>query len=109
MRVIYLASPYSHLSASIREERFEAAQKAAADMLINGEHVISPICHWHPIAKRFGFLGDAAYWAKYDKELQLRCDRLVVLMLNGWRDSVGVKAELELAERIRQPIEYRAI
>ncbi len=49
--MIYLASPYSHPDAVVREYRFRAACQAAASVMRSGQHVFSPIAHSHAIAE----------------------------------------------------------
>jgi hypothetical protein len=41
--VIYLVSPYSHPDPLVREERFQAACEATADLIRSGAIVYSPI------------------------------------------------------------------
>ncbi|MCP4786572.1 MAG: DUF1937 family protein [Fuerstiella sp.] len=48
--MIYLASPYSHSDANIREKRFRDVCRTAARLMRNGDVVFSPIAHGHPIA-----------------------------------------------------------
>ena len=66
-RVIYLASPYTHSDASVRESRFDAACKATAELVRSGQVVFSPIAHGHPLV-RFGLPIDWDYWARFDHE-----------------------------------------
>ena len=95
--MIYLASPYSHLDPDIREQRFHAACCAAAKLLRVGHVVISPVVHSHPLAAQ-GLPPDWRFWERCDQTLLERCDRLVVLMLDGWHESEGVRAETALAK-----------
>ena len=34
------------------------------------------------------------------------CDEVVVLMLEGWRKSAGVQAEIRFAAELKKPIRY---
>lgn len=103
--MIYLASPYSHPSKWTRERRFRSACRQAAAMMRRGALVFSPIAHSHPVAE-FGLPRDWSFWEKYDREMISKCERMVVLMLDGWRDSVGVRAEIEIAKAARKPVSY---
>ena len=103
--VIYLASPYNHDDPNVQELRYWEACRAAAQMMRAGWLVFSPIAHSHPIA-RFGLPGDFAFWETLDKAWIDRCDELVVLTISGWRDSVGVTAEIEYARQRGLPIRY---
>ena len=107
-KTIYLASPYSHDDASVREERFECACIAAAGLMQRGHIVFSPVAHSHAVAK---FLPhklwlDHDFWMKQDMEILLNCTELVVLMIEGWEDSKGVKREIEEALAHNIPVTY---
>jgi len=106
--MIYLASPYSHPNLAIKEARFLATCCAAADLMRRGELVFSPIAHSHPIATCGGIPGSWEYWRKFDEVLINACSELRVLMLPGWSDSVGVAAEVAIAERLGKPVKYMA-
>ena len=103
--MIYLASPYSHPDAVVREQRFRAACGAAACLMRSGRHVFSPIVHSHGIAEH-GVPTDWSYWEAFDSRMLTTCNELVAVMLNGWRESTGVQAEIDLAHKIRIPIYY---
>jgi hypothetical protein len=47
----YLACPYSHQDSWRRIARFRAANKAAAELLLAGVNVYSPISHSHPLTE----------------------------------------------------------
>lgn len=105
--MIYLASPYSHPDPAVREERYRAACRAAAALLLAGQPVFSPIAHSHPLMD-YGLPADWAFWQRYDRELLARCDEVVLLLLAGWRESVGVRDELRIARELGKPVQYLA-
>ena len=105
--MIYLASPYSHPDPNVREQRYQAACRATAELLRSGEPAFSPIVHSHVLV-RFGLPGDWEFWQRSDRALLCRCQRLVVLTLDGWRESRGVQAEIDLAIELDLPIGYLA-
>lgn len=95
----YLACPYTHPLPAIMESRFETCTRAAAWLIQEQEwNVFSPITHSHPMATIGGCRADWNSWAQIDREY-LECSRrLVVLCLPGWSTSVGVTAEIRIAE-----------
>jgi len=97
--MIYLASPYTHPDPVVREERFRAVCRLAADIMRCGIHVFSPIAHSHPIAKH-GLPLDWEFWREYNFEFLRRCSALWVLMLDGWQESEGVQAEIKRAREL---------
>ena len=106
MTLVYLATPYSHPPASVRERRFLEVNRVAAGMMREGVHVFSPISHTHPIALAGELRWDWGYWKAYDQAMLRACGKLVVLMQDGWQESLGVQAEIALAAEIGVPVEY---
>jgi nucleoside 2-deoxyribosyltransferase len=93
MRVIYLASPYSHADERIKESRHKQVCLAAARLIAQGAVVFSPVAYSHPIASYSEAPGDWVTWEKQCLALLDRCDLMLVLMLDGWRESTGIRAE----------------
>ena len=65
-----------------------------------GLYVFSPISHSHPIALAGGLPLDWQYWEGYDREILKHCGALVVLAVDGWQQSAGVKGEVKIAEEL---------
>ena len=104
--MIYLASPYSHPDPKVREARWREACRTAAFLMKGGQFVFSPIAHTHPIAE-FGLPGGWEFWERFDREMLSACDELQVLMLDGWRESKGVSAEIRIAQELGLAVSYR--
>ena len=102
--LIYLASPYTGGDPT---KLFYAVQDETVRMLAAGKTVFCPIVYsasgFDSLAQR---LGGGFDWYEFDLRILCRCDRLVVLMLDGWRESKGVALEIAEAERLGMPIEY---
>jgi len=94
---IYLASPYTSPDPKLRLRRYKAVCKAAAYLMERGIVVVAPIAHGHGIALHGDLPFDAKYWAEPSRRLLLVSKALVVLMLPGWRASLGVQQEILLA------------
>jgi len=103
--MIYLASPYSDPDANIREQRFRAACRAAARLLRAGHAVFCPVAHSHCIAAH-GLPAGWSFWERIDREHLERCGEIVVLLLDGWLMSEGVRAEMRLAVELGKPIRF---
>jgi hypothetical protein len=107
-KLIYLGCPYSHPNPHVKTQRFEAVTKVASKMMAKGEFVFSPISHTHPIAMVGNLPGGWEFWKAYD-EIYLRMSRkMIVLMLDGWQESVGLTAEIELSKKLGIEVEYMA-
>jgi hypothetical protein len=103
--MIYLASPYTDADPAVRQWRFESACRAAAALTCQGKTVFSPIAHSHAICA-FGVPLDWQFWARHDRRYLEVCDEVVVLTLDGWQESVGVRAEIAIAQKLGKPISY---
>lgn len=104
--MIYLASPYSHSDPAIRRRRFKATCRAAARLLRAGLDVFSPIVHSHPIAACGLDAMDQEFWKRVDRPFLAWCDMVMVLTLDGWRQSQGVNAEIAQARAAGKPVSF---
>ena len=103
----YVASPYSHPDKSVREARYVAACKAAAELMLRGKRVFSPIAHSHPIEQHgMTEVKDGTFWLSQDFPLLVGASELVVLMLSGWQESKGVQEEIRFCTLVGKPITY---
>ncbi len=108
MSYTYLASPYTHQDPAIRILRFRAACAVAAGLMADGEVVFCPIAHSHPIDIEFQAPQSGEFWKVQDAPFLAGCSKMKVLMIPGWRESVGVTAEIKYAVDHGIPVEYIA-
>lgn len=102
----YLGSPYSSKLGYIMHERYEAVTAFAAKLVNQGYIVFAPITQSHNISLAGKINTSWAFWKKFDETILDRCDGLIVLMLDGWQNSVGLTAEIEYAIVNSIPIYY---
>ena len=97
MAVYFLACPYSHPDQSIVESRFDDCTLAATKISLAGFPVYSQITISHPmnlsLAKNMP--GKKIDWAPLDKEFMDKCDEIIILELDGWKESSGVQREID--------------
>lgn len=108
-KLIYLAAPYSDKSenaAAVMEERFKRINKVASKLMAQGEYIFSPISHTHPIALAGELPRGWDFWEGYDKCMISCCGKLYVLTIDGWARSVGVNAEMQIADNLGIPVFY---
>ena len=105
--MIYLASPYTHNDPKVEEARYQFACLATGRLIKEGQHVYSPIAHSRAIAQQTDLPTDFGFWAAYDTDMISKCDEVVVLTLNGWKESKGVQAEINIARALNKPIRYQ--
>ena len=109
--LIYLAAPYSSNNRLTPLIRVGLATRAAAYLRAAGYEVFNPIGHGHSIcqyAVRYGLIvdTDCAAWQGVNNAMIRASSGLVVLMLDGWQESVGIKKELALARKLGIPVTY---
>jgi nucleoside 2-deoxyribosyltransferase len=102
MKKIYLACPY------FREPKvsFYLANKKAAQLMLAGYVVFSPVSHGHAIAVSERLGNAHQFWMQQDLPFIDWCDEVYVLMLPYWQQSKGVKAEIDYAAKLGKPIKY---
>jgi hypothetical protein len=95
---IYLASPYSHDDPSVQFTRFIENSEVAARLFQEGVIVFAPIIQ-SPCMSHYGNLKDTDWdtWARFDKAIIAQSKGIYVINLPGWRESVGVTAEMHYA------------
>ena len=111
MKVAYLACPYMHENPVIVAARVDLATQKAAELMMEGYNVYSPLTHSDPIAPFIPekHQWDYDFWLSRDLQIIRRCvDELHVLCLDGWEESKGVGMELDEAEKLGIPIVLHA-
>lgn len=100
----YLMSAYSHDDPGIRESRYRAALQCLAFYTANGQVLYSPIVHNHPVASNFVMPSGWDFWSKFDLPFLRASTAVFVLTNEGWRESVGIAAEIEIAKALNLPL-----
>ena len=108
MSLVYLASPYTPTRGESIQSRVDAACKAAAKLMAEGNAVFAPVPHSHYIADHLddGLRLDHEFWMHQDLEVLQHCDRVVVLRLEGWERSKGIAREMTEAAMRGIPVEF---
>ena len=101
--MIYLACPYTHSDPEVRRRRFDAVNRLAGRLILAGEIVYSPISHSHAITET-GLPVTWDFWEKQSLAMLSVCDTLVVYCIDGWEQSIGVRAEIDAAEKAGKPV-----
>ena len=100
----YLATPYTGYGAGINAA-FEDAAALAAQLMVAGVNVYSPIAHTHPLAIH-GKLDplDHSIWIPFDEVMMAKADTLIVAHMDGWEFSIGIAHEVGVFEKAGKPI-----
>lgn len=99
----YLATPYSRLP-DLEYAALKAAE-CAGFFMAAGVSVFSPIVHGHKIATicQFDHL-DQDFWREMNEPFVKAARGLVVVELDGWKESEGIKEEVTHFNSIGKPI-----
>ena len=106
--MIYIASPYSHKDPNVMHNRYEKVKGFTAACMREGLNVYSPIVHGHAIAESHDLPTDWQFWKDQCLSMLRVADRMIVLQMNGYKESVGVRAEIEFCEMAGIPVSYSA-
>ena len=101
---VYIAIPYTHHDPRIVHQRYMLATEYAGILIHRGLLVYSPITHSHPIAKICHLPTDFEYWKRLDMFYIQHCREIHVIMADGWRESIGVQAEILAAETLGRKV-----
>ncbi len=99
----FLSTPYTK-TADI-DRAFQQAAHIAAKLSKAGLTVFSPIAHSHSLARCAGLdHRDPAVFAALNNKMLKHAEVLIVVLMEGWQDSDGVKEEVAFFERAHKPI-----
>ena len=101
-RYWYVGSPYTDYRGGFDAAAHEACVNAGL-LLDAGVRVFSPIAHFHAICCAIG-PRPHEFWMAADLPFMASACGLIVLELDGWRDSRGVGMEIEHFARRGVPI-----
>lgn len=109
IKLYYLASPYSHADAWMRELRFKAISRVAGELRkTRGLLTFVPIAHSHPISEELTGVDptDHEFWLSWDEPFEAACEGLIVCKLPGWDTSRGIAKEIPLFETAGKTVEH---
>lgn len=108
MHFYYISNPYNG-SDEQREQRAQIAARVCGLLLKKGVHAWSPIVHNHALMKTFNQFTLEERRTKildFDFSLLKSAKGMIVLKIDGWEQSYGVQAEIELCHQLSIPIKY---
>lgn len=100
MKVVYIAGKYRSKSVYGIKENIDKAEKVAIKYWKLGYAVICP----HKNTAFFDGAAPDSVWLMGDLEFIRRSD--VVVMMTGWKNSVGATKEHDLAIKLRKEVIY---
>lgn len=118
--LIYLASPHTHADPARVNIRFDQAQIATILLMQQGFIVYSPIVYTHPLWRlsqstkpgcTLHGLGEWKHedWLEFDRHMMERCDKCLVLAIDGWDTSKGVALEMDYFTKAGKPVYFASL
>ena len=106
MQSVYLAAPYTSPDPEVSRDRVEIASIIAASLMREGYTTFSPITHGHNIADHLPakLAASHEFWMHQCLPILANCDWLIIVPLEGWRESKGIAEEIAFAQASRKPI-----
>lgn len=104
-KLVYLAAPYSDPNKDIVRQRMAMFTQIDGIMHNAGIFTVSPLEKHHTL-EQTKLPSDWGYWESFGRALLSKCDALAVIMMPGWKESVGVQGEIQIAKFIGLPIYY---
>jgi hypothetical protein len=93
--MIYLASPYAHPDPKVRKLRVKNITAVARQMIMRGDPVFSPVVYTSQFKiKEF----QHEDWLRFDFYFLSISARMLVVPMQGWRESKGIAEEMAYCE-----------
>lgn len=110
----YLANPYGHKDKTIEDKRVKQITEVAGSLIRYGIanntkiNILSPVIHNSHINKVNNFNRDERMYVfmNFDFDMLARAGAMIVIMLDGWKESMGVTKEIEFCKENNIPIHY---
>ncbi len=102
--MLYLCCPYSHPDPAVQLYRYQKACLAQAKLIEAGIVVFSPLANSIPAVELGGLTASHDQFMALDLPILQRCDEILILGLENWEQSLGVKKEMFEALALRKPI-----
>lgn len=105
-QLIYLATPYSHKTKKMREDRESAVTILSGALDIDKHFNYSPITIETAVRRFFRLPTDWDDWREQDTNAIDHCDEVWVFTLDGFKKSRGVTAEIKYTKHLGKPLKY---
>lgn len=102
----YIASPYTHPDTYVRHERFQRVVMFTEGCLKAGIPVFSPIIHSHELVRNRDMPVPVDFWRELNHAMIRPSHGILMYMLDGWRQSVGMQDEEDYALELDKLLIY---
>ena len=105
--MIYLAAPYGATDPEMVEQRMREVERVLAHLNFHGQVSYSPLLIHHCLKSGYPLPSTMEFWRTLCFSLLSKCDEMVVLCLDGWESSIGIREEIEYCAKANIPVTYR--
>lgn len=105
---IFVAIPYNGTTEE-KEHRLKILSIYCISLFKDNQSPISPLLMGLMMVKEGNLPTDSETWKIYSETLLKGCDELHILMVNGWENSIGIKYEIEEANKLNIKTHYISI
>jgi hypothetical protein len=105
-KYIFISAPYSHPDKDVILSRVDTLVHVVGKYMEQQLVPMCPIIHSHPILEKFDLTSDWSYWEKSCTLFLHGARRMDIIMLDGWKDSTGIKGEIEIAKSMNIPVNF---
>lgn len=103
-QLCYLGTPYTNFPGGI-DKAFHQASRIAAHLSLAGLTIFCPIAHGHALGRAAGLdPKNPAVFERINKGILRISNVLIVAQMDGWRNSDGLREEIEHFELQHKPI-----
>ena len=103
---IFIISPYTDDDFDVRNRRALEADTYVSELTRQGKVCYSAISAMHHLLYIGELPGTWDYWRMHCEVMMMHAYEVHVLCLDGWEQSEGVKAEIEIAKIFNKKITY---
>lgn len=103
---IFVISPYTSASRSIVALRVLEADLYIGELVRQGKVAYSTVSAMDHVTDICNLPNDWAYWKHHCEQMIASTYEVHVLCLDGWEESEGVQAEIEIAKMFCKKITY---
>lgn len=104
--MVVVSGPYSHSDPVVKQERVKAIADACVKLFQAGDMCCSPLLAGLSFIEKSEnkMPDDYAFWQNFCRAYVKAGDVLYVLDIEGWKESTGVKDEIEYAQSFCMPV-----
>ena len=102
----YLGQPYSHPDPQVRATRWQIGRDAMGDLLQQRIHIFSPIHATHEVSLTRELPYEHEFWIAFNKHFIDGSCGMLLLEIDGWTESRGLKQEFNYCQAIGKPVYY---